>query len=92
VAEVEEEIDTSYMRGFYLAKWTMIGWLDALPMRRFGPIGRAKLNLVNWLDDRLDRARRGGSGVVTLLHRLYRRRRSGLSDAVIARVSCYHAQ
>jgi hypothetical protein len=56
VAEVEEEIDTSYMRGTYLVKWTMIRGLDGLPLRRFGPIGRAKLNLVNWLDDRLEKA------------------------------------
>jgi hypothetical protein len=41
----EAEIDTSYMRGLYLVKWTTIGWLDGLPLRT--------ARLVDWLDDRL---------------------------------------
>jgi hypothetical protein len=46
--EAEEEIDMSDMQ------WTLVDWLDRLPLRRFGPMGRAKLKLVNWLDNWFD--------------------------------------
>jgi hypothetical protein len=52
--EAEEEIDMSDMQ------WTLVDWLDRLPLRRFGPIGRAKLKLVNWLDNWFDDRRRAG--------------------------------
>jgi hypothetical protein len=38
-----------YLRSWYLVKWTLIDWLDRLPLRT--------APLVDWIDARLDESR-----------------------------------